>query len=232
MPNWVKTIIKTDSEVIKDILKKYKQDNNLSFDKIIPMPKDLDVEYSSMGEQGLIYLFIKNTDEKIKSKIESAYKELNGFDGSIKNSIYFNDIKKEFNKFSQDKKFKDSIKLGEKYLDNFLKYGYCNWYNWRCKNWGTKWNNDSLEYSNDSLILYTAWSCPTPIIKELSHRYPSFLFQISFADELIKENSGFLEIKNQKCLYYERELTEENIKNIWELNLNKDEYEEEEEMEK
>ena len=41
MPNWVKTIVKTKPDVLKDILKKYSNEDGFSFEKVIPMPKEL-----------------------------------------------------------------------------------------------------------------------------------------------------------------------------------------------
>ena len=52
MPNWVKTIVKTKPDVLKDILKKYSNEDGFSFEKVIPMPKELDVERGSRGQDG------------------------------------------------------------------------------------------------------------------------------------------------------------------------------------
>jgi hypothetical protein len=56
-----------------------------------------------------------------------------------------------------------------------------NWYNWRCENWGTKWNaydQSVLEDEWSTLVIefLTAWSPPYPIVtrirEELNKRYP------------------------------------------------------------
>ena len=55
-------------------------------------------------------------------------------------------------------------------------YGKNNWYDWRCENWGTKWNSchascswscDCIDYCFD-----TAWSPCEPVIKALSTMFP------------------------------------------------------------
>ena len=53
----------------------------------------------------------------------------------------------------------------------FQKYGATDWYDWRVKNWGTKWesNNDSVEEIENGLIAAfdTAWSPPINIYEKL-----------------------------------------------------------------
>jgi len=90
------------------------------------------------------------------------------------------------------------------------KYGSDNWYDWSCKNWGTKWNGVSDEpYTNGEGIIHfrTAWSYPESFIEALSKKFP---------DELIKfeweEEQGFGEaftIKNgEKIILEEWDLPE------------------------
>lgn len=67
------------------------------------------------------------------------------------------------------------------------KYGAEDWYNWRVKNWGTKWNLDSeitfdvgdkfIDFSFD-----TAWSPPVGIIKELARKFPKLTFSLTYCE--------------------------------------------------
>jgi hypothetical protein len=63
------------------------------------------------------------------------------------------------------------------------------WYNWNCKNWGTKWNIDEIDVITDNIemgfakiIFWTAWSPPIPIIEELSNKYKGIEFKIKYCD--------------------------------------------------
>jgi len=74
------------------------------------------------------------------------------------------------------------------------------WYNWNCRNWGTKWDvavSSDNEYpdtymegpvdNGGNLVVYynfqTAWSPPFPAMEKLSAQYPSLLFTLSFEEE-------------------------------------------------
>lgn len=66
--------------------------------------------------------------------------------------------------------------------------GATSWYDWNCKNWGTKWNSYdcSIDESNkNSLILKydTAWSPATPVLQEISKRFPLVNIVSEYADE-------------------------------------------------
>ncbi len=52
------------------------------------------------------------------------------------------------------------------------KYGAENWYDWKCKNWGTKWNSvdtEIIEDERDGLTysFNTAWDCPREVVDKL-----------------------------------------------------------------
>ena len=74
------------------------------------------------------------------------------------------------------------------------KYGYDNWYDWRCANWGTKWNAYSLgEEDAEINSFYTAWSTPQPVIEALAEKFPDVAFIVRFADEDMGYNCGYYE---------------------------------------
>lgn len=57
------------------------------------------------------------------------------------------------------------------------KYGFPDWYAWRCARWGTKWNASSSEINltsptSLSLTFNTAWSPPLPIIERIADKFP------------------------------------------------------------
>ena len=61
MPNWVKNIVKFNKKgnenILNEFLTEYEEgEKAFDFDKIIPMPKDLNIQSSSYGEIGLMLL--------------------------------------------------------------------------------------------------------------------------------------------------------------------------------
>ncbi len=219
MPNWVKTIVKTKPDVLKDIMNKYSDKGVLSFDKIIPMPKELDIDSSSSGEMGLMYLFIESTDDIYKLKVNTIFHSLNVFHSDIYRDKRFENIEDNFEKYKVDPDFTESIELGRKYIENYDKFGYCNWYNWCTDHWGTKWDLSKSSNDETTLIFETAWGFAGNVILKLSEIYPNTLFKCEFADEGIKENSGVVEIQNGEVFKEKYELSEYKINKIWDTYL-------------
>jgi hypothetical protein len=75
------------------------------------------------------------------------------------------------------------------------KYGYSNWYDWNCNNWGTKWDCSDSHYTEEDKILQfqTAWACPEKIIAEMKLVFPDLRFDGSYADEDFGSNVGYIE---------------------------------------
>lgn len=69
----------------------------------------------------------------------------------------------------------DTIEEYGEYLNKCTeKYGFDNWYDWRCANWGVKWNACETEYDKEgeSLHFDTPWSIPYPIIAKIAKDNP------------------------------------------------------------
>lgn len=67
------------------------------------------------------------------------------------------------------------------------KYGADDWYNWRCKNWGCKWDASESGFWKDGdewvVSFETPWSPPCEFVEALSKKFPDMEFVIQFADE-------------------------------------------------
>lgn len=174
IPNWTTNRIICKKELGEKLLTKTDDGYSLDFNKLIPMPKELDIESGSKGEKGLIFLYLTSLDLSKNVDIRKAYKSLSPFNKEIHNDPYFKDIDSNLSKYKTDESFQESIELGKKYLDNYIKYGHCNWYDWCVDNWGTKWNVENevsvidLDDDNYEITFDTAWSCPSEILKEFS----------------------------------------------------------------
>ena len=73
----------------------------------------------------------------------------------------------------------------EQAMLNKAKYGYTDWYDWRCDNWGTKWDAcESYINHNDidffSVTFDTAWSPPIEWIKYIMKDFPDLRFSLEY----------------------------------------------------
>ncbi|WP_217957889.1 hypothetical protein [Acutalibacter muris] len=182
MPNYVANIVSFhgDDERIKEMLSAVQNDKygpgSISFNKIIPMPPELDIESGSRSKEGLrayndfIEAFSlgrklsKNDLLHIPTKVENDYlRKHSGID-------------------------RETWNLGRKAFQNIQKYGAPDWYDWRWEHWNTKWDaggyDENTDYSKcESLIFRTAWQEPAPVIQKLSAMYPDIEFTHSWAEE-------------------------------------------------
>ena len=108
------------------------------------------------------------------------YLRIDGPADAVKNIIDFvkyNENKFDFNKIvpMPDYIYQGPVGSAEKAL-----YGENNWYDWSCKNWGTKWNSVDVEVYDDEIQVLTAWSPCDPVIAALARLFPSMRFTYSF----------------------------------------------------
>lgn len=86
------------------------------------------------------------------------------------------------------------------------KYSERNWYDWRCKNWNTKWNalfNEDLFIQpmtpiKETLPFMTAWNPCYPVIQKLSEMFPEVYINYYFIHECFDYGGilGYLEGDN------------------------------------
>lgn len=185
MPNHIRNrlIIKADESKVKEILDFIAGEPDedgcpcyINFNKIIPMPADLNVESGSRGEMGEVILSKK---------------------GSFAGRSY-EEVKEMFTELSPEEQ-EESLKIARIYRSNRKKYGHSTWYGWCNANWGTKWNAYHQEKRSDNEIWFeTAWSCVIKLIGKLSEKYPHVTFNYTWADEDTGCNCGQVIIKNGK----------------------------------
>lgn len=67
------------------------------------------------------------------------------------------------------------------------KYGTDNWYDWRCENWGCKWDASESGFWKDGddwmISFQTPWGPPCKFMEKLSVQFPKMEFILQFADE-------------------------------------------------
>ena len=99
----------------------------------------------------------------------------------------------EFAKRTAHLSMDDLCKRGLQYISNKVLYGATSWYDWRCDNWGTKWNAYDTEIPGENLLVFTtAWGPPERVIATLAERYPHTDIEHWWADEDIGSNSGYI----------------------------------------
>lgn len=211
MPNWIKNkIIVGKKEYIDILVNKYciydeKFDKyDLDFNKVIKMPNDLNIEFSSVSEKGLcLYLTMINPKVNYFGKTEDKYstdeydtlihKLNNHFIVNDKNIIYTSNQVEEI--LNEDPNYKNKLlKLGKQQIENLLKYNALNWYEWSINNWGCKWNATNFEIIDKckGILFETPWDPPIPIILEISRQNPDIKIAFLYSDEEIGYNVGYV----------------------------------------
>ena len=217
MPNWVcnHLIIRGENavEIMNSLLSENSESENgydVDFNKIIPMPEDLNIISGSMTND-CAKLFINAMLEGCDAytKYAALYVQAFGKDLAMSEIEQINTMKsvmlhKDYEKNEPMFKSKaDVYAYGKKALDNFAKYGSKDWYDWRRKHWGTKWNaHDTIvnDPSEANVYFHTAWSAPIPVLDTLSKQYPELTFDFEFADEDIGYNTGKMTVRNGEIL--------------------------------
>ena len=108
------------------------------------------------------------------------YLRIDGPADAVKTVIDF--VKSSENKFDFNKivPMPDDIYQGSVGSAERAIYGENNWYDWSCKNWGTKWNSVDAEIYDEEIQFLTAWSPCDPVIDALAMLFPSIRFTYTF----------------------------------------------------
>ena len=228
MPNWVINKVKFSSRG-KEIIDKITSTNNdeeyVDFNKIIPMPKTLNITSGGNDRDAMQYALLKMDTSQLKQTIKKLKETSTSFYGNYFEKIYsckkytleeLEKVAKEFeeklNSGKQDRFNEVDYKelgvnnledLGNVYINNILQYGADSWYDWCCENWGTKWNaSDTYIIDDNEIEFSTAWSCPVNIFKELSRQFSGVEIVVEFADEDIGSNCGKITFLNGEIEEY------------------------------
>ena len=75
--------------------------------------------------------------------------------------------------------------VGQYYYELYQKYGLFDWYDWSCKNWGTKWNACDTDMNDKDCIIWfdTAWCPPREIYRQIAKDNPTWEIDIIVAYE-------------------------------------------------
>ena len=189
MTNWVMNVIeiKGKAKHVRNVIKAIKSldfKSGIDFNRIIPQPECI------MNTPGHGVLA-----ETARAFYNSAKKAKKDPIVMLKNGYLTKEMQKQKENWD---KTRDACKIGQKednlseneywgsYLDLMLNYLECikqtccvDWYDWRQKNWGTKWNACKSEVSGNIVNFLTANSAPRPIFIAMAQKFPDITFFVS-----------------------------------------------------
>ncbi|MDR0311659.1 MAG: hypothetical protein LBJ21_08730 [Acidobacteriota bacterium] len=145
----------------------------IDFNKIKPMPKELDVDESTITREALrLYENFRRESSLFLSGSEVAPELLE--------------------KYAEDRSiYLDVLKTGEQLYNNKQNYGAPTWYEWSIKNWGTKWNAYNQRRIDENTIEFlTANGGVSKIVEALSKQHPDLVLSYMYADEEWGMNGG------------------------------------------
>lgn len=153
------------------------------------MPNWCDNRLLITGDKETIMTFI----EKVTNKDEQAEKRKQAYD--ILGNLYPTpqELVDTMSGFTQDPEKKAALEA--KQASNRAKYGYQDWYEWNCANWGTKWgDSDTFIVDEDPFVtpdgeahiqfgFQSAWSPPIQGIAHIATLFPTLEFALAYYEE-------------------------------------------------
>ena len=218
MPNHVQNNIHFDcsEERLKEILTTIQFDEErgtevygigtFDFNKVIAMHKDLLIEDGSRTADGIeLYLSSINPNNSQYGMEKATPEVFNELFRKCNNEKFFrkynpNLTKSEAMKLACFVTEEELLEIGKQAINNMKNFGATTWYEWRIKNWGTKWNSYSNHLFENQLSFQTAWSAPHPIVARLSEMFPDVKMKHEWADEDLGHNLGYKVYKGGEIL--------------------------------
>lgn len=193
MPNLCTNIVKAPKEVLEEIF----DNGRVTFQKLIPMPKELNITEGTVTENAIAFVISKKESEEFLQVKNLLKGTKDDYYGDLWNRYMRNitvekmkEIERAVNRYiPEETENKLGIKtleeFGELCLNNISKYGCATWYDWSCQNWGTKWDAIYKEGTPEEgkLIFLTAWSEPINVIEKLFEKYPNSKIEWEYIGE-------------------------------------------------
>lgn len=171
---------------------------SIDFNKLIPMPQELNIECGSRTDAGL-KLYREFMAESAAVSIGTLH---------ASDNVRTAEVAAHLEKWDAKEKADPELwELGKTALQNIQKYGAPTWYEWSIQHWGTKWNAYQcrpLNEKDDTMVFLTAWSSVPRLVKLLSEKYPDQKITYRWADEDLGHNVG-------EIVFKDGEQIEENI---------------------
>ena len=197
MPNHIsnKLTVSGSAERVKEIISfliRYNEqigEEFFDFNRIVPMPKGIDIESSSEGDLGMGELLYRGARSYLYNPLHIEWER------AMANA--------------PETRIANALALGKQYLLNIANHGAKCWYEWSLKNWGTKWNAYDLCYSvspDGKEVIFnfnTAWAGVPELMSKLVEKFPDLYFEYEYADEDRGCNTGTgFSSEGQLCMSY------------------------------
>lgn len=184
MPNHVRNVVKfeqlDEGKTVSELLQEIHGENDdqyISFDKIVPMPEELNINAGTKANISAIAYRVMNGEKTLPAldfSLLHAYSDDAGYKLSNQEVV-----QKLIDEGTVD------LDLGKTVLENVKKYGYTDWWYWRISNWGTKWDAyDQYKVDENTIAFNTAWSGPTPVMDKLAKDNTNMRIDHKYADEM------------------------------------------------
>lgn len=212
MPNWVKTRLIISGENAAEIINQHTAVNeegktDFDFNTIVKMPDELLIEKSSRSADALklyiakinptIYNIGEKTDKVEFVSFSRKLLEIFGQRAMDDIPLYtlraseVEELKKTYRK-----DLEEVLELGRRIFVNKQKYGYSDWYDWSCDNWGTKWNACNTEINGNTVYFNTDWKPPIPVIEKLARLHSECEIEFSYAEKQPGTLCGYYVFRN------------------------------------
>lgn len=180
----------------------------IDFNKIKPMPKELNIEVHSGVEMWAEICTGQIDFASLFQPMETSASEMfkNGKYGTLASRMsagtameHLTGKRKGNVKDLSEADFNTFIQC----LKNVREHGFISWYEWRKKNWGTKWNaynQNDKRTTDDTIYFQTAWSSPLELMQELSKLFPLVKLAFTYADEDSGSNAGKILFENGEAI--------------------------------
>ncbi|GEM_PF-1189870 len=181
----------------------------IDFNKIVPMPEELDVSYSSLYEQSLrMYLSAVNPFVGETGFDKMSEEEFNVMYNFLYQSVVEADERQSSMvppELLEKYRYHDGVDYvaeGEKYIRNLRKYNYPTWFEWRTDNWGVEFNayHQSFDSAVNTLRFETVigenfdYTC-RPVLEQLSKQYPDVTLKVQWVSNGVCANAEQYSLK-------------------------------------
>lgn len=224
MPNWTVNYITCKKETASKLL----TDGKMDFNRFRPRPKEYDRTSSGSVQKMLLELYFLQHGSKRDARRNMKKHGITWFfyasKKGMKKSGMIKELKKDLNNSFIKGKYYDRIMdsygpdgkeiarvTAEDYIRLFNRYGALDWYEWNCRNWGTKWNacDTFVQETEDGMAeirFDTAWCVPYPILTDICRMFPDEPIRFEhFSDESLlraENRNGILTETGEFCLDY------------------------------
>lgn len=176
MPNWITNKVSAPPRVIEAMLN---DAGKVDFAKAMPCPCPYGTDWD------VIYVDAEAAAEKVLNLPLSSHPLLASLEAANRAETNVGML--------NDESFEQFVGM----LRNHRACGYLHNMDFARKEWSTKWNacESSVDTAAGTAKFDTAWSCPKPVLKALSHRFPDDEITVVYADEDAGSNCGTYTLK-------------------------------------